>query len=252
MSVRWTLVAALLVALTPVPRAGAGAPLPSPTPTTAPGSWSIRSTSVRVEDTDFIVSGTVENKDRAMNVYAEVRAFNASGRRISEGNSPLQPSPVRSGGTATFEVRMQVDDIVKHYTVTIRPAGGRAISLTEFSAEIKDPKIFASIVAKSVQVSVQAKTANPTRAEFLAVVTNGSPFALAGATVRVDINVTCRLTAASPPRFAQEVWSGTATVEQLGAGASQQFPLSLSGGLCEGVVVSWSATSKVLDLKIGD
>ncbi len=236
----------------PAPPGAEAAASPSPTPTTAPGAWSVRATSVRVEETDFIVSGTVENKGQALTAFAEVRAFSASGRRLGEGNSPLQPSPVPGGGVAAFEVRIPIDDIVKRYVVAIRPASARTTTLTEYSAEVKDPKIFAAIVARSVQVSVQPKSPNPTRAEFFVVVTNGSPFPLTSATVKVDITVTCRITAQLPPRFAQEVWSGTVTVEQLRPGASLQLPLSLSGGLCEGVAVSWSASPKVSDLKVGD
>lgn len=252
MSTRRTLPALLLLVLLPLGSAGAGPATPSPAPTTAPGAWSVRSTAVRVEDTSFIVSGTVENKSRAAAAFADVRTFNAAGRRLADGNTPLQPNPVPSGGVATFEVRLPVDDVVKRYVVTVHPTSPRTTILAEYTAEVKDPKIFAAVVAKSVKASVQAKSPNPTRAEFLVSVSNGSSLPVASATVRVDINVTCRFTARTPPRFTQEVWSGSVTVSGLGAGASQQLPLTLSGGLCEGVVVEWSATTTITDLKVAD
>jgi len=252
MSTRRTLFALLLLVLLPLVSAGAGPATPSPLPTTAPSAWSVRSATVRVEDTDFIVSGTVENKNRAMAAFADVRVFNAAGRRLADGTGPLQPSPVPSGGIATFEVRLPVDDVVKRYAVTIHPTSARTTILAEYAAEVKDFKIFTAVVAKSVKASVQAKSANPTRAEFLVTVSNGSSIPVASATVRADIKVTCRFTAQTPPRFTQEVWSGSVTANGLGAGASQQLPLTLSGGLCEGVVVEWSATTTTTDLKVGD
>lgn len=243
---------ALVLTLVPLVSAVAGPATPTPAPTTAPGAWSVRSTSVRVEGTDVIVSGTVENQSRTLAAYAEVRVFAAGGQRLAEGNSPLQPNPVPSGGMGTFEVRMPVDDVVKRYVVTIRPANVRTIVLAEYTGEVKDFKMFAAVLAKAVKATVQAKTANPTRAEFLVQVSNTGAFPVASASVRAEVSVTCRFTAQTPPRFAQEVWSGTVIVTALGAGASQHLPLTLTGGLCEGIAVQWSATTTVTDVKIGD
>jgi hypothetical protein len=249
--IRHSLLALLLIALPLAPTA-AGPATPTPVPTTAPGAWGVTSTAVRVEGTDVIVSGTVENKSRPLAAFAEVRVFNAAGQRVAEGNSPLQPNPVPSGGAATFEVRMSISDVVRRYVVTIRPVSAPTTVLVEHRADVKDVKIFGAIVAKAVKATVQARTPNPTRGEFIIDVANTSTFPLASATVRAEVSVTCRFTAQTPPRFAQEVWSGSVTVTGLAPGASQQLPLTLTGGLCEGVVVQWSATTTTSEVKIGD
>jgi hypothetical protein len=226
-----------------------GAPAPSPTPTTAPGTWSVRSTSVRIDDNDLIVSGVVDNRSRGQNAYAEVVAFNPGGARVGDGNAPIQPSPVPAGGSGSFEVRMQITDVVGRYVVTIR-AVGAGTSLATSTAQIRSPSIFGPIVAKRIQVQVQATNPNPTRSDFVVNVTNGSALAVSRVAVAVDIRVICRLTIGGT--FVEEMWSGTVTSPQLRPGGSAQAPVTLTGGVCQGIASQWTPAFRVTDVTIAD
>jgi hypothetical protein len=226
-----------------------GAPAPSPTPTAAQGTWSVRSTSVRVDDTDLIVSGIVDNRSRGQNAYAEVVAFSPGGQRVGEGNAPVQPSPVPAGGSGTFEVRMAITDVVARYVVTIRAAGA-GTRLADSTGQIRSPTIFGPIVSKRIQVQVQARNPNPTRSDFVVSVTNGSGLAVSRVVVAVDIRVICRLTIGGT--FVEETWSGSATAAQLRPGGAAQAPLSLAGGVCQGIASQWTPTFRVTDIAISE
>jgi hypothetical protein len=179
-----------------------------------------------------------------------VAAFNAAGRRVGEGNAPVQPSPVPSGGAASFEVRFPIADVVTRFTVTIRPARGGG-KLADYTGQVRTPAIFAPVVARQLQVEVQARTPNPTRNDFGITVTNGSALVVTRATVTVEVNVTCRLTAAG--QFVQEAWTGSVVIAQpLRPGASAQAVLTLAGGLCQGVAVQWSSSHRVGDVTIAE
>ncbi len=230
------------------PAAPEAAPSPRPDPGAA-GAWSVRSTAVRFDDAEFVVSGTVENRSQTRAAYAEVSALDAAGRRVGQGNAPLVPTPVPSGGVSTFDVRLNVTDVVRRYIVTIRPANGGPM-LTESSGEVRNLALFGPVVARQLQVKVQATSPTPARSGFVAVVTNASSLAVASASVTVEINATCRF--GVTPRFAQETWTATVTVLQLAPGASVQLPLSLTGGLCEGIAVEWAASARVGEVRIRD
>lgn len=238
---------------TPGPSPGASpsptpSPSPSPTPTTAPGTWRVRSSAARVENTDLVVTGTVENRARAQTAYAEVRAFDAAGRPLGEATAPLQPALVRTDSTATFEVRIPVSVIVRRYEVTIR-AANRTTVLARHVAEIRTPEIFAPLVARLLQVTVRTTKPDPGRTDFVATVTNAASLPVDSAVVTVDVKVTCRLGVQA--RFVEETWTATVRVQRLAAGAAVDVPLTLTGGVCEGVVVSWSASHRAGEVKIG-
>ncbi|MDQ7841636.1 MAG: hypothetical protein RDU83_11510 [bacterium] len=226
-------------------RAAPGAP--SPTPTTAPAAWSVRAATARVEDTTLIVTGTVENRGRPMVVYAEVRAFTEAGRRVAEGSSPLYPNPVPGGGTSGFEVRMQVNDVVRRYTVTIRPTGQITGALAEHAGEIKGLAQFAQIIRKQLEASVQW-VGGPQG--FVVVVNNRSSVTVAGATVAVQIEGACRLFL-PVPRFVQDTRTGTATVGAIPPGGSGRAAVELSPGICQ-EFTSWSATTRIADVRVND
>lgn len=230
----------------PAPETTPG-PRPAPGVTPAPGTWGVRSTTVRFDDAEFVVSGTVDNRGPARAAYAEIAALDAAGRRVGQGNAPLVPTPVPSGGASTFEVRLAVTDVVRRYTIAIRPATGGPV-LAEASGEVRNLALFAPVVAKQLQVKVQATSPTPGRTGFVVVVTNASSLAVANASVTVEVNVTCRF--GVTPRFAQETWTATVTVQALAPGASVQSPLSLSGGLCEGIAVEWAASTRVGEVRI--
>jgi hypothetical protein len=139
--------------------------------------------------------------------------------------------------------------VVRRYVVTIRPAGAGP-TLAEYSGEVKNLQLFGTVVAKQLQVQVQATSPTPARSGFVVVVTNASTLPVASASVTVEINATCRFGVAA--RFAQETWTATVTVQQLAPGASVQSPLSLSGGICDGIAVSWAASTRVGEVKVGD
>lgn len=226
-------------------RAAPGAP--SPTPTTAPAAWSVRASSARVEDSTLIVTGTVENRGRPMVVYAEVRAFAEAGRRVAEGSSPLYPNPVPGGGTSGFEVRLPVSDVVRRYTVTIRPVGQITGALAEHAGEIKDLAQFAKVIEKQLDASVQW-VGGPQG--FVVAVSNRSSAAVAGATVAVRIEGACRLFL-PVPRFVQDTRTGTATLGAIPPRGSARAAVELSPGICQ-EFTSWSATTRITDVRVAD
>jgi hypothetical protein len=243
--------------------APAAVPTPTPAAATAPGSWSVRSLATRVEESALIVTGTVENRDRPLNAYAEVRLLDAAGQPVGGGESPLQPNPIPVGGTATFEVRIPVDQVVRRYVVFIRPFGSTSAVLTQATGEIKDLHQFAAMVARQVTAQIRATSALPDRSGFVVVVTNGSGLAIESATVSVQMTVTCRVAGrpdplliagpfSSPPptpRTLQETWTGTAVVRSIGPRASSEVPVQLSGGVCV-AFTTWSASVRVTDVRI--
>ncbi len=248
------LAAAPAPAATPVPGAPApGAPSPAgptPTPTTAAGTWSVRTTSARVDEGTLTVMGTVENRSRTQAVYAEVRAFNPSGRQVGQNDAPLFPNPVTTGGSATFEVRVPIDDVVRRYAVTIRPVGQVVGSLAEATGEVKDLQQFAAVVAKQIQATTQTLVNPPTRDDFVVVVTNGSPLTVASVTVSVEITATCRIPFPTP-RTIQEIRGGTVVVQQLRPGSSARAALPVSVGTCI-EFATWSAQARIGEVRIGE
>jgi hypothetical protein len=228
---------------------------PAPTPTAAPGTWSIRTVSARVEGTTLVVTGMVENRSRPQSVYAEVRAFGPGGQPLGQADAPVVPTPVPAGGTAAFEVRLPISDVVRRYTVVIRPAGSITGSLAERSGEIvRDLQQFAELVARLVRVEVQTTATPPTRDTFVAVVTNASALLIASVTVAADLTVTCRISASLPPlppspRPVQEIRSGSAVVQQLRPGATGRVALPISPGVCV-EFETWSAQTRVGEVRI--
>ena len=177
----------------------ATAPRPGPTPTTAAGTWGVRTAAGRLEGTTLVVIGTVENRGQALAAYAEVRAFNETGRQIGQGDAPLRPTPVPSETTANFEVRLPVEGVVRRYLVTIRPAGSLSASLAQLAGELRDPQQFASAVAQQLQVVIQSTTPNPNPRGFVVQVANRSTLGVSSVKVDVEITATCRVPASTPP-----------------------------------------------------
>lgn len=230
---------------------------PSPTPTTAAGTWSVRSTSVRVESGMVVISGVVENRSVARSAYAEARALSGTGAQLGQSDAPLQPSPVPGGGSATFEVRLTVNGIPRRYTVTIRPAGRPNEVLAKAAGELKDKDLqqFGSIVAQQLQASVQSTAATPNPNGFVVLVTNSSSLPVGSVSVDVELSVTCRVAAGPPPapplRTIQETWRATAAVQQITPGGTSRTSLQLSGGVCL-EFTSWTATTRIGEVKIGE
>ncbi len=220
---------------------------PSPAPTTAPGTWGVRSATARVENGTLIVSGTVENRARTQAAYAEVRALGEGGRRAGEGNAPLYPSPVAGGGAATFEVRIGVSEIVRRYTVTIRPVGSLSAVLAEYSGEVAGLQQFEAVVAKQLQATVQM-AGSPMG--FAVVVTNRSPVPVASAAITARVVGTCRVPFPTP-RVIQETRTASVVVQRIPPGGSSRALLELSTGICL-EFVTWSGTATIGEVKIGE
>jgi hypothetical protein len=164
-----------------------------PTPTTAPGAWSVRSTTARVDDETLVVSGAVENKGAALAASVEVRLFTPAGQSAGRGEGRVQPSPVQTGGTGSFEVRIAIEQLIRRYTVTIRSAGGPPATLAEATAEIRNVQQFASIAAKRLSAVIQTTGGTPAPNNLVAVVTNASALPVGSATVTVEVRATCRV-----------------------------------------------------------
>lgn len=220
-------------------------------PAAAPGTWSIRTVSARVEGYTLVVTGTVENNSRSQSAYAEVRAFDTSGRVVATGDGPLYPSPVPTGKTATFEARIAIDEIIRRYTVTIRPIGSLSVSLAEQSVVITDISAFAAIAGRNVAVDVQVNASPPARTDFYLVVTNGSPLTVVSMTVAIEITGTCRVRIPAPVVPFREVVSASATVGPVRPGASVRVNIQLSEGPCL-QFETWSAQRRVVDMRLSN
>ncbi len=239
----------------PVPQ-GAAPQATTPPPGSAPApsdGWAIRSTAAQVQGDVLIVTGTVENRGRAAAPYADVRAYSTTGRQVAHGDAPLTPTPVPARGVATFEVRLTIDDVVRRYTVTLRPARSLTATLAESTGEIKNMQQFAALVARRVRVAVEVTASPPAPDDFSVVVTNNSSLPIASAAVTVDLTVTCRLAQINFPigRQISEQRSASVAVQQIAPGASSRAKLVLSTGVCL-QFATWSATTRTGDVRIGE
>ncbi|MDR7484139.1 MAG: hypothetical protein QN187_02325 [Armatimonadota bacterium] len=225
--------------------AGAQAPAtPAPTP------WAIRAVDARVDGVVLVVSGTVENRGRAMLAYAEVAALDDRGRQVATGDSPLDPNPVPHGGTATFEVRLNVDDVVRRYTVTVRPVGWIAGSLADQTGEIRDRQQFNQVVMRRLQVAAEPAAGPP---RVVVAVRNGSVAAVASATAAVEYETRCVIPVPRPGRSISIVGSGLVTVGQIPAGGTVQTALAVANSTpgCEHFAVI-AARARIADAKVAD
>jgi hypothetical protein len=225
--------------------------------------------SARVDGEMFVVTGTAENRGAAVAAAAYVDLFAAPNVPAGRGNAALRPSPAPQGSTASFEVRIAIEQIVRRYTVTLRPASNPRAALAEARGEFKDLQQFAAIAAKQLTVAVQTTDPTPGPKTLVAVVTNNSAFPVASANVTADISVTCRVAGAptrvlvaaaiptplpplrTPGRTIQETWTGTASVTSIAPRSSEQAPLQLSGGVCL-FFTSWTATTRIQDVRVAD
>ncbi|MDR7481212.1 MAG: hypothetical protein QN183_02690 [Armatimonadota bacterium] len=233
---------------------------PTPAATATPGApgvaspaatgWTLGRLSATVDNLILVVSGVVTNRGRAQAAYAEVRALGPDGVPVAQGDAPLVPTPVPAGGTATFEVRLAIDTVVRRYVVTIRPAGSLTASLADAAGEITNLQQFAGIVARQLQIAVAVQATPPTGDDFLVVVTNGSGVVVASVAVAAEVTVTCRI-AVPTPRIIQEVRTGSAVVVQIRPGGQGRAPLPLSPGACAGFA-TWTASTRVGEVRIGE
>jgi hypothetical protein len=231
------------------------APAPGPSGTTAASSatWAIRSTSAQVQGDVLTITGTIENRGPAASAYADIKTYNATGRQVAHGDAPLTPTPVPARGVATFELRLTIDDVVRRYTVTLRPARSLTATLAEQSGELKNLQQFGPLVARRLRIAVEVASSPPTADDFSIVVTNNSPLLVATATVTVELTVTCRLGQINFPigRQISEQRSGSVTVQQIAAGASTRARLAVSPGVCP-QFATWSAVTRAGDVRIGE
>lgn len=224
-----------------------------------PSIWIVRSLSTRVEETTppvFVVEGKVENRGRPMLVFAEVQVFNKAGQRVGEGNVPVYPNPVLQGGDATFEIRIQINEVIQRYTLAIRPIGGPPTLLAERSGEITDLKPFTPVIAGQLQAKVQHPAgAQVPRQGFILVVTNGSSVTIAKVILTIEIEGHCERTetvggVAQLVRW-REQHTGAFTFLDLGPRATAQKAIELkSDGPCP-FFGSWTAKTRVVDVEIG-
>ena len=239
----------------PVPQGAATPPATAP-PAVAPAAsdgWVIRSTSAQVQGEVLIITGTIENRGRAASPYAEVKAYTATGHQVARGDAPLTPTPVPAGGIAMFEVRLTIDDVVRRYTVTLRPARSLTATLAESAGELRDMQQFAPLVARRLRIAVEVAASPPSPEDFSVVVTNSSSLPVAAAAVSVDLTVTCRLAQINFPigRQISEQRAGSVVVQQIAPGASARAKLALSAGVCP-QFATWSAVTRAGDVRIGE
>ncbi len=151
------------------------------------------------------------------------------------------------GGAATFEVRIGVSEIVRRYTVTIRPVGSLSAVLAEYSGEVAGLQQFEAVVAKQLQATVQM-AGSPMG--FAVVVTNRSPVPVASAAITARVVGTCRVPFPTP-RVIQETRTASVVVQRIPPGGSSRALLELSTGICL-EFVTWSGTATIGEVKIGE
>ncbi|MDR7520841.1 MAG: hypothetical protein QN168_00105 [Armatimonadota bacterium] len=218
--------------------------------TPTPPLWAIRAVDARVDGVVLVVTGIVENHGRAMLAYAEVAALDDRGRQVATGDSPLDPNPVPYGGTATFEVRLNVDDVVRRYTVTVRPVGSITGSLADQTGEIRNRQQFNQVVMRRLQVAAEPAAGPP---RVVVTVSNGSVAALASATAAVEYDTRCFIPVPRPGRFVSTAGSGLVTVGQIPAGGTAQAALAVANATpgCENFAVV-AARARIADAKVAD
>jgi hypothetical protein len=212
--------------------------------------WSIRSLSAVLDGSNFVVSGTVENGARALNVYAEITVYDERGRILTSGDSPVHPSPVPSGSTAAFEVRLPIKDLVRRYMVVVRQTGMITGSLAERVMEVRDRQQFAPVVAGNLQVQVRF---NPSDLTVVVEVRNPTTAVLSNVNLAVEYATQCYLPLPRPGRFITQPRSGTVSVTQIDAGGSGQATIAIPRDQegCQGYT-GLGARGRVLDLKIAE
>jgi hypothetical protein len=234
----------------PVGARWAPAPARPTPPVAASPSWIVRSLSWRLEDTTFAVAGLVENPGPPLSAFAEVNAFDTAGRLIGTSDGPLYPTPLSTGGTAGFEARLTIDDVVNRYTVTVRPVGSITTALAEQVVDVRDRQAFAPLVMRRLTVTIQFKTM-PT--QFIVTVSNNSSATVAAATIAVDIAGTCLIQMVDQVRSLSYRGIGTVVVAQIQPGSSSQglmgLPPDVPGGCQE--LATASMSTRVLNVRIG-
>ncbi len=217
----------------------------------AAASWSIRSSSWRLEDTTFVVTGVVENRGPPSSAFAEVSAFGPSGRMVGSSDGPLDPAPLPAGGAATFEARLSIDDVVSRYSVIVRPVGSISVALAQQSVEVRRLQAFAPLVMRKLRVAVEFRS-TPTR--FLVTATNESSATIITATIAVDIAGTCFIRLVDQVRAFGYRGGGFAVVSQIAPGGSALATLPMppdSAGICLDLATA-VATPRVIDIRIGE
>ena len=228
----------------------AAVPTGSPAATTAAGAWRVKEVNARVDGTTLIVTGVVENRSRAQTAYVEVRGIGEGGRIVGQGDTPLYPNPVPLDGTATFDLRIAVQDVPRRFTVTIHPTSQPNVTLAERTGEIKDLAELAEAVAQQLRIVLLSRPGVPNPRSFVVVVANPSSLSVASVSITVQVSATCRVPAPTPtPRTIQEDWTGTVTIQQIGPGGSGQAAVPLSGGVCL-EFTSYTGTTKIEEVKI--
>jgi hypothetical protein len=225
-------------------------------PTTPAATWTVASASYGVEGTTLIVTGMAENRGAAMNVFADVAAYEASGVVVGRDSAPLTPSPVPTGGRARLEVRIPITDVVRRYTVDLRPAGSPGRSLARYAAGIASIASFGAIVIPHLKSDVRPIRMPPGTWDDLAVtVTNNSGYTVASALVDVELRVVCRIDVFPDRRILNRLQhTGRDRIGPIAPGATAQATPSIITDArrdCP-VFMEWSATTRILGAELAD
>jgi len=233
----------------------------APAPPKTPARVSLQGVSGRLEDSTFVVSGSVVNGGAPVAVFVEIALLGADGGRLAEASGAVFPNPVGPGRTGSFQERIAVAAVVARFTVTVRAMNPPHLVLAEATQEVGEVAQFAGMLDRMIDVAVLPPAPGRPAGSAVAV-TNRSPLRITGLTLEVTLRGVCRNVTQPPaplptvppqptpaPTVVRFTVTRTETVQLpvLGPGARAEMSIGTQGrGPCEGANTQWTVTWRVL------
>ncbi|MDR7465537.1 MAG: hypothetical protein QN152_03590 [Armatimonadota bacterium] len=247
----------------PLSRAAARAPAgeATPAPPQAPAGVTLQEVTGRLEDSTFVVSGSVANSGAPIAVFVEIVLLGADGSRLAEVSAAVIPNPVGPGRTGSFQERVPVTTVVARFTVTVRTMNPPHRALAELTQQVGEVAQFAGMLDRLIDVAVLPPAAGRPGGSAVAV-TNRSPLRITGLALELTLRGVCRNlvqplaplpTVPPQPAPTPTVVPFTVTRTEmvqlpvLGPGARVEVSIGTQGrGPCQGANTQWTVTWRVL------
>lgn len=233
----------------------------APAPPKTPAGVALQGVSGRLEDSTFVVSGSVVNSGAPVAVFVEIALLDADGGRLAEASGAVFPNPVGPGRTGSFQERIAVAAVVARFTVTVRAMNPPHRVLAEATQEVGEVAQFAGMLDRMIDVAVLPPAPGRPAGSAVAV-TNRSPLRITGLSLEVTLRGVCRNVTQPPaplptvppqptpaPTVVRFTVTRTETVQLpvLGPRARAEVSIGTQGrGPCEGANSQWTVTWRVL------